>query len=276
SLPQYYGHAWLRVTCRLAALRIAAIETRHAAIHHDDRGSAALAAELRPLGEMRLRKGVRMLRTRLELRPLLVHQLLLVLIELRVAHETDGLQVPLDDVAQLRDDRWHEFATRLPVPAARVEHGLQLIHQERHVAALAEHRRNDPRQRDDPLEVIEVLRVDEDLEGPALLVFRALVQHDVVDGHVHRMIRDRRLDLVGRADEYLRTLDLLVHPDDLRRATVLVANDLLGRLCRRNLPRLGRSCGRLILGLLHVVLHDLAIDLDGHDEISRKVGARTV
>src|SRR6185312_9527920 len=131
--------AWLRVTCRLAALRIAAIETRHAAIHHDDRGSAALAAELRTLGEMRLRKGVRLLRTRLELRPLLVHQLLLVLIELRLAHEADGLQVPLDDIAQLRDDRWHELATRLPVAATRIEHGLKLVHQERDVAALAEY-----------------------------------------------------------------------------------------------------------------------------------------
>jgi len=40
-------------------------------------------------------------------------------------------------------------------------------------------------ERHDPLEVIEVLRVDEDLERPALLVLRAFVQHDVVDGHVH-------------------------------------------------------------------------------------------
>src|ERR1700747_2924109 len=105
-------------------------------------------------------------------------------VELGLAYQADRLQMFLDHltdlVAELGDDRWHEFATWLPVTAARIEHRLQLIHEEGHISALPEDRGDDARERDDPLEVIEVLRVDEDLERAALLVFGALVQHDVV------------------------------------------------------------------------------------------------
>jgi hypothetical protein len=38
----------------LPALRVAAIQARLAAVHHDDGGGAALRAQLRPFGEMRL------------------------------------------------------------------------------------------------------------------------------------------------------------------------------------------------------------------------------
>jgi hypothetical protein len=62
--------------------------------------------------------------------------------------------------------------------------------------------------------VVHVLRVDEDLERAAHFVFGALVQHDVVDRDVQRVLEQRRLDLVGRADQRVRTLDLLVHLDD--------------------------------------------------------------
>ena len=48
-------------------------------------------------------------------------------------------------LAEFRDDGWHELATRLPIATTRVEHGLQLVHQEGDVAALAEHGRDDAR-----------------------------------------------------------------------------------------------------------------------------------
>jgi len=47
------------------------------------------------------------------------------------------------------------------------------------------------------------LRVDEDLVGAALLVRGARVQHDVVDRDVQRVLRERRLELVGGARERL-------------------------------------------------------------------------
>ncbi len=46
-------------------------------------------------------------------------------------------------------------------------------------------------------------------------MFGAGVKHDVVDGDVKRMLGQRCLDLVSRADQHLRSLDLLVHMDDV-------------------------------------------------------------
>ena len=63
--------------------------------------------------------------------------------------------------------------------------------------------------------MIEVLRVHEDLERATVFVFRAFVENHVVDGDVHGVVGDRRLDLVRRADEDIRTLELFVHPDDI-------------------------------------------------------------
>src|SRR5579883_2100593 len=99
-----------RIALRLAAFRVAAVQAGHAPVHHDHGGGAALAAELRAFREVRLCEGIRLLGARLELRPLLVDQLLLVLIELRLAHEADGLQVLLDHMAELGDDGGHELA----------------------------------------------------------------------------------------------------------------------------------------------------------------------
>jgi hypothetical protein len=124
------------------------------------------------------------------------------------------------------------------------------------VAALAEHRRDDARERHDPLEVIEVLRVDEDLEGLAPLMVGVFVQQDVVDGHVHRVVGDRRLDLVGRADEHLRPLDLLVQLHHLGAVPVAVrAHVGLGR---------GPVRGRTFLGPADAVLHDAFVDWCRH------------
>ena len=67
-------------------------------------------------------------------------------------------------------------ASRLPVAPLRIEHRLQLVNQKCGVTALAEYRGNDPGQRHDPLEMIEILRVDEHLEWPALLMRSTFVE----------------------------------------------------------------------------------------------------
>jgi hypothetical protein len=64
--------------------------------------------------------------------------------------------------------------------------------------------------------MVHVLRVDEDLEGPPDLVLGIGVQHDVVDGDIQGVVRERCLDLVGRAEQHLGPLDLLVHVLDIR------------------------------------------------------------
>ena len=167
--------------------------------------------------------------------------------------------MPFDHVAKLGDDRRHELPAGLPVAAARIKHGLELINQEGDVATFSEHRRDDARQRHDPLEMVEILRVDEDLERAALLVLRALVEHNVVDRDVHRVIGHGRLDLVRRADEDVRSLDLLVHPHDFRSTAVLVLE----------LVRIGNEdrfdVREFLIRLLDVVFDDLLRNLDGHN-----------
>src|ERR1700690_4565697 len=96
-------------------------------------------------------------------------------VEFRLLQQADRLQVPLDDIAQFRDGRGHEFPARLPIAALRIEYRLELVDQECGIAALAEYRGNNPRQRHDPLEVIEILRIDENLEGPPLFILRPFV-----------------------------------------------------------------------------------------------------
>jgi hypothetical protein len=77
-------------------------------------------------------------------------------VEFRLLEQADRLQVALDHIAQFGDRRRHEFAARLPIAALRVEYRLEFVDQERRVAALAKYRGNDPRQRHDPLKMIEV------------------------------------------------------------------------------------------------------------------------
>src|SRR5229473_5920830 len=98
-------------------------------------------------------------------------------VELGLLEQSDRLQVTLDHVAEFGDGRGHEFAAGLPVAALRIEYRLQFLDQKRRIAALAKYGGNDPGQRDDPLEMVEILRIDEHLERPALFVRRALVEH---------------------------------------------------------------------------------------------------
>ena len=62
--------------------------------------------------------------------------------------------------------------------------------------------------------MIEILRVDEDLEWSPFLVLGTLVQNNVVDRHVHGMIRNRGFYFVGRADQDLGALEFLMHAND--------------------------------------------------------------
>src|SRR6185437_14012164 len=105
------------------------------------------------------------------------------------------------------------------------------------------------------LEMIHVLRVDEDLEGAVHLEFCALVQHDVVDRDVQRVLEQRRFDLVGRPVQDCRTLELLVHLDDLE-------SGCGGRRGLRGFhARFRRGLG---LVAEHLVALDLLVDAYGH------------
>src|SRR5581483_10767991 len=169
-----------------------------------------------------------------------------------IVQQADHLQVLLDDVVELGHDRGHVHAAGLEVAAARIEHGFQFLDQEGDVAALAEHRGHDSRQRHDPLEVVHILRVDEDLEGTAQFEFGAGVEHDVVDSDVQRVLEQRRFDRVGGADQGVRTLHLLVHLDHF-------GHDRLGRV-----GLLRFRCGNGRVGLDDLVAGDLLVDFRGH------------
>jgi hypothetical protein len=82
---------------------------------------------------------------------------------------------------------------------------MQFFNQESDVTTLAEHGGHDAGQRDDPLEVVHVLGVDEDLEWAAVFLRGAFVHDDVVDGDVERVLGHRGFDLVGVAHQLFRT-----------------------------------------------------------------------
>src|SRR3546814_1306778 len=69
----------------------------------------------------------------------------------------------------------------------------------------------------------------------------------------------RRLDLVGAADQHFGALDALVHVDHFSR----------GQLRFGGLARDGRGCGSLVLvvGADDGVSGDFLFDLDGHDAV---------
>ncbi len=191
----------------------------------------------------------------LELGSFLGNQFFLRFIEIRCLQQADRDQVFFDDIAELGDDRWHELAARLPITAARVEDSLEFIDEEGDVATFTEYRRYDPRQRHDPLVMIQILRVDKNLEWPPFLVLGALVEHDVVDRHVHRMIRDRGFHLVRGSDQHLGSLQLFMHANDFRTIPSAFAA-ILGPV-------------RLLVGILrlrHSITDDFLFNLD-HDPV---------
>ena len=138
-------------------------------------------------------------------------------------------------LADLRHQGGHEAAAALEVTALGVEYALEFLHQESGVTPFAKYRGNHPGKRHHPLEMIHVLGIDEDLEGPALFVFRTLVEHDVVDGDVQGVLRQRGFYLVGGAHQDLRSLQFFMHVlhggggglDGLRLAGHAAVHDLL-------------------------------------------------
>ena len=168
--------------------------------------------------------------------------------------QPDVLHMLLDHRADLGDDAGHVDAAGLEVAAAGVEHGLEFFDDEGDVATFAEHGGEDAGERDDPLEVVHVLRVDEDLEGAALLVLSSGVEHDVIDGDVEGVLEQRGLDLEGGADQRLGALQALVHLDDF-------GHRRLDRLRNGGGLRGGRG---LVFGFDDLVALDLLFDLDRH------------
>src|SRR6185436_12512742 len=127
-------------SCRPApstAFRIPAIQAGHATVEHHGCCRVALRAELSALGKTIARERILLAAARFELGLLLREKLFLVLAQVRAFEQADLDQVLLDDVAELGNDRRHELAAGLPVAAARIEDGLELVDEERHVAALA-------------------------------------------------------------------------------------------------------------------------------------------
>ena len=91
-----------------------------------------------------------------ELGPFLFDQLFLAIVEFGFGHHSNQDQMLFDDVAELRNDRWHERATGFPVATSWVEYRLEFIHKKCHVAALTKDRRHNSGQRNDPLIMIEI------------------------------------------------------------------------------------------------------------------------
>jgi hypothetical protein len=64
---------------------------------------------------------------------------------------------------------------------------------------------------------LELMKIS---NGRREFVLGAGVEHDVVDGDVEGVFEQRRLDLVGAADQHFRALEALVHLDHFGDAAV--------------------------------------------------------
>lgn len=165
--------------------------------------------------------------------------------------QADGFEVLLDHGADFGHQGGHEHAAFLEVAAVGVVHAAQLFHQEGDVTAFAEYRGDDAGEGDYPLEVLHGFGVDEHFIGLPAFVVRSLVEQDVVDGDVHRVLGHRRLDLVGGAQQEVRPLDVFVH-----------LNGLGFRLYR---CLVFGGCFRV--GLLYAVADDFVGDFNGHCDV---------
>ena len=142
--------------------------------------------------------------------------------------------MPLDHVADRRQQRGH-IAPSHPLTAPGIEHRLQLVDHERHIAAAPEHRRDHARQRHRPGEVLDIFRVDENLERP----HPALIVDDVVERDIQRMIAVRPAHLVGLARQFARPVERPRHVDDGTGIPLVLGQGLLGRRVERQFGFLG-------------------------------------
>jgi len=162
----------------LTALRFAAIQAGHAIVEVDHGTGLTLFAQYRRtrvvvIGRGRLPSII--------LGPFFLQERLLVLIGLGALDHTNRLHVLLDDIADLGDDRRRITTALFEITSLRVENAVHFIDQEGHVSTFAKHRRQNPCQGDDPLEMFHVLGVDEDLEGSAQFMLGVRVEDDVVN-----------------------------------------------------------------------------------------------
>src|SRR5947207_3146437 len=150
---------------------------------------------------------------------------LLLLRPARRGQKAGADHVGLDDATDSGEQARY-IAPAHPLTTLGVEHGLELLDDEGDVAAAAEDGADHTRQRYGPGVVLEVLGVDEDLEGtppdrrPAPGRARrghasGMIALDVVDGDVHGVIAAGPAQLVGVAGEHRLALERLGHVDDL-------------------------------------------------------------
>ena len=97
--------------------------------------------------------------------------------------------VALEDLADRGNQRRHITAVG-PLAATRIEHLLQLVCHKRHIPAAPQDGADHAGQRHDPRVMLQVLRVDEDLErSPFAVCF------DIVDGDVEGVLAIRPAQL---------------------------------------------------------------------------------
>src|ERR1700756_5189625 len=113
--------------------------------------------------------------------------------------ETGGDHFGPEELPRCGDQR-RRIAAIGPLAATRIEYLLQLVGYKGHIPAAPEDGADHAGECHDPRIMLEVLRVDEDLEWA-----QNPVGLDIVDGHIECVLAVRPAQLVGGASELLRT-----------------------------------------------------------------------
>ena len=87
----------------------------------------------------------------------LVDEFLLVLIQTLIADHADHAHMAVDRITNLGDQRRCVFPPALEVSPLGIKDAAELFHEEGHITPFAEHRRDNPGERNNPLEVIHIL-----------------------------------------------------------------------------------------------------------------------
>ena len=95
------------------------------------------------------------------------------------------------NAANRRQNRGDIFALD-PGAAARIKHGLQLFHHERHIAPAPEHGGNHPRQRHRPCKMLHVFRIDEHFKRAPVTI-----HHHIIHREINRMLAIGPFQLIG-------------------------------------------------------------------------------
>ncbi len=87
----------------------------------------------------------------------LVDEFLLVLIQTLIADHANHAHMAVDRITNLGNQRRRVFSAALEIPPLGIKDAAELFHEEGHIAPFAEHRRDDPGECNNPLEVIHIL-----------------------------------------------------------------------------------------------------------------------